>query len=130
MPDITDYKITAFDQTNGRLEIKFENLEHKIHLDLHPDQSGLYPEGDKLDTMIRGVFPKSHIERKEKIASGIANSSAIASLVQQDDISSYISDISPTPQSLNDFIDPDQLFNVKLVVAIQRTLAQISGGTV
>jgi len=123
MPDITDYKITAFDQTNGRLEIKFENLENKIYLDLHPDQSGLYPEGDKLDTMIRGVFPKSHIERKEKIASGIANSAAIAALVQPDDI-------SPTPQSLNDFIDPDQFFNIKLVVAIQRTLAEMSGGTV
>ena len=79
--ELTDYDIIGFDETVGQIQVHFKILNYPILVDLHPDETGHYPEGEVLDAFIRGLCPTGHYIRSQAIAAGIPNASKIAALV-------------------------------------------------
>jgi hypothetical protein len=121
----TDYKIIGFNANRGQILVKFDVLPHTIPLDLHLTPEGLYPEGDVLDRYIRGVCPTAHVQRHETISKGVLNADVIASLVQE-----LPSDPVDESKRLEPEIDINELAEIRMVVAIQRTLTTMAGATV
>lgn len=78
----TNYKIVNFNEQHGQLTIKYDVVDHFIHLDLHPDENGLLPEGEELDIYIRGACPTGFVYRKNLFENGVKNLDAIRSLVE------------------------------------------------
>lgn len=109
MMDIsTDYKIVAFDETIGQLQIKFDVIPYLIPLDLHPDEDGHLLEGEQLDQFIRGACPIGYVIRQRIFNEGIKNLDSIKALVQPlpEETSS-----SSEEQSLLSAEEIDQLIN-------------------
>ena len=76
----TNYKIRSFNQTTGSIVVEFMDFP-LFNVDL-PVENGRYPEGEVLDTYIRGFLPIWVVERKQVIQAGISNAEAIAALVE------------------------------------------------
>lgn len=75
-----DYKIRSFDKVNGSIVVEFADFP-LFNIDL-PVDGGKYPEGEALDTYIRGFLPVWVLERKQIIQNGIANETSIEALVE------------------------------------------------
>lgn len=74
-----DYVINSFDETTGQLTVTFGgSLTYAVDIPL--DENGLYIVGEQLDAYIQGFAPVQFIERKNKIAAGIANVDAIKAI--------------------------------------------------
>lgn len=84
---LLDYKIVAFNEKTGQIEIECDKLQNRISIDL-PIDNGKYPEGDDLDTYIRGFIPTWTITRSERI-NKVTNAEYIKNLVQKSDKSSF-----------------------------------------
>ena len=76
------YKIVNFDENSGQIQIKCENYDPIINIDLHPD-NGKYPEGEALDLYIRGFVPTWLINRSNNIKK-VTNKEYIQSLVSKE----------------------------------------------
>ncbi len=110
MSDIsTDYKIVAFDEVIGQLQIKYDVIPYLVPLDLHPDETGHLLEGEQLDQFIRGACPIGFVIRQRIFNEGIKNIDSIKALVQP--LPEETPEVSPTqePQLSSDEID--QLIN-------------------
>ncbi len=110
MSDIsTDYKIVAFDEVIGQLQIKYDVIPYLVPLDLHPDETGHLLEGEQLDQFIRGACPIGFVIRQRIFNEGIKNIDSIKALVQP--LPEEAPEVSPTqePQLSSDEID--QLIN-------------------
>lgn len=79
---MSTYKIISFDKTFGSIVVQYDPNEAPFSVDIPFTNNGEYLTGNELDTYIQGFIPTWHIERKNKIASGIPNESAIEELVQ------------------------------------------------
>lgn len=74
-----NYVINNFNEATGQICVTFGGvLTHSIDVPL--DSNNLYITGDALDTYIKGFAPVDFIERKNKIAAGIANVAALKAL--------------------------------------------------
>lgn len=78
----TNYKIVKFDEVIGQILVKYDEVDHLVPLDLHPNEEGHLLEGVELDAYIRSFCPIEHIARKNTFANGIKNLDAIRNLVQ------------------------------------------------
>lgn len=108
MSDIsTDYKIVAFDEVIGQLQIKYDVIPYLVPLDLHPDETGHLPEGEQLDQFIRGACPIGFVIRQRIFNEGIKNIDSIKALVQP--LPEETPSIQEEPQLSSDEID--QLIN-------------------
>ena len=121
----TDYKIVGFEKSRGQLSIKFDELSYPIPVDLHLNEQGLYPEGEVLDTYIRGMCPVTSISREKTIAKGIINESKIAALVE-------VMPSSPlnAEEDESQYLTAAEKFDVYISVVVQRVLAEMAGATV
>jgi hypothetical protein len=73
-----NYVIKHFIEETGQIVVSFGG--HIFSIDVPLTQDGLYVTGEELDTCIKGFAPTDFINRKEKIATGIANSAALKAL--------------------------------------------------
>jgi hypothetical protein len=73
-----NYVIKHFIEETGQIVVSFNGYTFSIDVPL--TQDGLYSTGEDLDAYIKGFAPTDFINRKEKIAAGIANSSALKAL--------------------------------------------------
>ena len=80
--ELIEYRIVAFHQNRGQIEIECDGVPHRISIDL-PIDNGRYPEGDDLDLFIRGFIPHWHISRPLRV-SKVTNVDYIKSLVDND----------------------------------------------
>jgi hypothetical protein len=74
------YKITHFNEASGQIIIECEGYHSPLAIDL-PIDNGKYPEGDDLDTYIRGFIPTWLIQRSALLKRGIKNADSIKDLV-------------------------------------------------
>lgn len=102
----TNYKIVKFDEVIGQILVKFDEAEHLIPVDLHPNEQGHLLEGEALDQYIRGFCPLEHITRKNVFANGIKNLDSIRALVQplpeEPKVIETVEDVNPA-------IHPDEI---------------------
>jgi hypothetical protein len=77
----TSYKIRSFNRDNGSIVVEFMEFP-PFNIDL-PIKNGRYPEGDALDTYVKGFLPIHTIERKQNISVGIENADVIAAMVEE-----------------------------------------------
>lgn len=75
------YKIVKFDENSGQIQIKCENYDPIINIDL-PIDNGKFPEGEALDLYIRGFVPAWLINRSNNIKK-VTNKEYIQSLVSE-----------------------------------------------
>jgi hypothetical protein len=73
-----NYIIKHFIEETGQIVVSFG--EHIFYIDAPITQDGLYSTGEDLDAYIKGFAPTDFLNRKEKIAAGIANSAALKAL--------------------------------------------------
>lgn len=77
-----NYSIVGFDNTRGTITVQFDHVDFTVPVDLQLDPvTNLYPVGSALDSYIRNFCPLHVITRNINIKAGIANESAISSLV-------------------------------------------------
>jgi hypothetical protein len=76
------YTIKQFNPYTGQLIIEFDPAYGTFAVDVPLTVDGLYLTGDALAQTIAGFEPKEYIERKRKVAAGIANSAEIAALAE------------------------------------------------
>ena len=76
------YTIKQFNPATGQLAVEFNPTTGEFSIDIPLTQEGLYVTGDALAQYINGFEPKDFIDRKQKIAAGIANSADIAALAE------------------------------------------------
>jgi hypothetical protein len=79
---MTTYKIIGFDKTTGVISIQFDEKMAPLAIDVPLTDQGLYITGEELNQYIEGFIPTWHLDRFNKIASGIPNEAAIESLVE------------------------------------------------
>lgn len=130
----TDYKITSFNTTLGRITIQFDCVDYPFDLDLHLDENGYYPEGEKLDNLIRTVCPLWEAHRTGKIAEGIPNTDSILSLVQEPppvEIAEVIVETPPvtTPQQ-DIFVTPEVELEMRIAIIVQKMVSEMFGSTI
>ena len=77
------YKIIGFDKTTGSISIEFDPQMVPTAVDLPIKEDGTYPVGEELDAYVQGFIPTWFLERKQRIAAGIANEAEITALVQE-----------------------------------------------
>jgi hypothetical protein len=73
-----NYVIKHFIEETGQIVVSFNG--HIFSIDTPLTQDGLYITGEELDAYIKGFAPTDFINRKEKIAAGIANSAVLKAL--------------------------------------------------
>ena len=76
------YTIKQFNPYTGQLTVEFNPAVGAFSIDIPLTQDGLYVTGDALVEYINGFEPKDYIDRKQKVAAGIANSAEIAALAE------------------------------------------------
>ena len=76
-----DYKIVDFNETTGQIIIQVEGFP-LFSVDLPLDENNNVPVGEKLNAYLKGFLPVWHVERQNKLATGIPNASEIHALVQ------------------------------------------------
>ena len=76
-----NYKIIAFNEETGRIKIKPQDYSI-IEVDLPVDENGHVYEGAELRHYLRGFLPTHHVERRDKLLSGIKNAHKIHALVE------------------------------------------------
>ena len=74
-----DYVINTFDEANGQLIVTFGGVfTHAVDAPL--DNNNLYITGAALDEYIKGFAPVDFINRKNRIAAGVANAAELKAL--------------------------------------------------
>ena len=76
------YTIKQFNPYTGQLVVEFDSGTAQFSIDIPLTQDGLYVTGDALVQYINGFEPRDFIDRKQKVAVGIANSAEIAALAE------------------------------------------------
>lgn len=76
------YTIKQFNPYAGQLTVEFGPETGTYSVDIPLTEDGLYVTGEALDQYISAFEPKDFIERKRKVAAGIANSAEIAALAE------------------------------------------------
>lgn len=76
------YTIKQFNPQTGQLTVEFDPVAAQFSIDIPLTQEGLYVTGDALAQHINGFEPRDFIDRKQKIAAGIANSAEIVALAE------------------------------------------------
>lgn len=102
---MANYKILSFDKYTGCLLIKFAENISPLSIDVPLTNEGLFIVGEELEQHIQNFIPTWHIERLEKLKSGIANASEIESLVSP--VEETV--LPPTPQ-----VSPEELANLEM----------------
>lgn len=115
----TNYKIVKFDEVIGQILVKFDEAEHLIPVDLHPNEEGHLLEGEVLDQYIRGFCPTEHIARKNTFANGIKNLDSIRALVQP---LPEVPAVAQTVQGDGPILQPDEI--QKLIESIKQQNGQ------
>jgi hypothetical protein len=75
------YKILSFDKYTGSLVVQFAENMTPINIDVPLNNDNLFITGQELDQYIQGFIPTWHMERLEKLKSGITNANEIENLV-------------------------------------------------
>jgi hypothetical protein len=75
------YKIVKFDEIAGQIQVKCENYDPIINIDL-PVDNGKFPEGEALDLYIRGFVPTWLINRSNNVKK-VINKDYIKSLISE-----------------------------------------------
>jgi hypothetical protein len=76
------YTIKQFNPYTGQLIVEFDPTAGTFSIDIPLTQDGLYITGDDLTAYINNFEPKDFIDRKQKVAAGVANSADIAALAE------------------------------------------------
>jgi hypothetical protein len=97
------YKIVSFNKDTGSIAVEFAPDMAPAYIDLPIKDDGTYPVGTELDEYVQGFIPTWFLERKVKIAQGIANEAAIQALV-----------VEPTPPK--SFEMPDNAIETDLAL--------------
>ncbi len=130
----TDYKITSFDTTLGRITIQFDCVNYPIDLDLHLDENGYYPEEEKLDVYIRTICPLWDAHRSGKLAEGIPNTDSILSLVQEPPPVEVVEEPEPEPEpepiAEDQYLTPEAALEMQISIIVQKMVAEMFGSTV
>ena len=122
----TDYKIIGFDTSIGQLTIQFDCVNYPVLLDLHLDENGHYPEGEYLDSYIRSICPIGVVERAQKISEGVPNANNILSLVQL----VQVEEQSIEPTSEENYLDQQEMMELRISLVVQKMIAEMFGSTV
>lgn len=77
------YQITNFDESMGQIIVDFGN-NMRFAIDLPVDDLNKYPEGKELESLILSHYPTWHVERIEKLSSGITNVQYIKDLLPKE----------------------------------------------
>lgn len=93
-----NYVIKRFDETTGQLTIEFDPTMGACAIDVPLTQDGLYITGEELDTYIKGFAPIDFINRKKKVAAGIANSAVLKALETEPLVEAPVS--TPSPEQI------------------------------
>lgn len=115
---LTNYKIIGFNEAIAQILVKFDLVDHAIPLDLHPDENGMFLEGEELDRWIRGACPTGFIVRKQLIQSGIKNIDSIRALVQPPEpepVNTDAQDVPANPvqeQTTPVELNPDEILSI------------------
>jgi hypothetical protein len=75
------YKILSFDKNTGSILVQFAENMTPLSIDVPINEAGLFVTGEELEQYIQGFIPTWHIERIEKLRTGVANSDDINTLV-------------------------------------------------
>lgn len=128
----TDYKITAFDTTLGRITIQFDCVDYSIDLDLHLDENGYYPEGENLDNYIRTICPVWSVHRAGKIDAGVPNVDSVLSLVQEPAPVEVVEEPEPEPEPIaeDQYLTPEAALEMQISIIVQKMVAEMFGSTV
>ncbi len=73
-----NYVIKHFNEDAGQIVVSFDG--YVFCIDVPITQDNLYITGEELDTYIKGFAPVDYIDRKKKIAAGVANVAALKAL--------------------------------------------------
>ena len=76
------YTIKQFNPYSGQITVEFGPVAGTYSIDVPLTEDGLYVTGDALVQYINGFEPRDFIDRKQKVAAGIANSAEIAALAE------------------------------------------------
>ena len=76
-----NYKIVDFNDVTGQVTLQVDGFP-LFAVDLPLDENNNVPVGEELDLYLKGFIPTWHLERQEKLSSGIANAEDIKALVQ------------------------------------------------
>jgi hypothetical protein len=79
-----NYQITSFNRATGSIEVLFKDGDEQLaiyNVDLQINDNGLFIAGEELDAYLKAMFPQHIIDRRQKLAAGIANANEIEALV-------------------------------------------------